>query len=70
MSMASKWLRALKASPLSLTYALLMCGLWAMALPLAATALNRFNAAALAHQLPREGEAKYFVDYFEIMEPK
>ena len=37
---------------------------------LAATALNRSNAAALAHHLPREGEAKYFVDYFEIMEAK
>jgi len=30
---------------------------------LAATTLNRFNAAA-------GGEAKYFVDYFEIMEAK
>ena len=38
MSVVSKLLRALKASPLSLTYALLMCGLWAMALPLAALA--------------------------------
>jgi len=37
---------------------------------LAATTLNHFNAAVLAHQLPREGEAKYFVDYFEIMEAK
>jgi hypothetical protein len=37
---------------------------------LAATTLNRFNTAALAHQLPREGEAKYFVDYFEIMKTK
>jgi len=37
---------------------------------LAATTLNRFNASALEHQLPREGEAKYFVDYFEIMEAK
>ena len=38
MNEASKLLRALRASPLSLTYALLMCGLWVMALPLAATA--------------------------------
>jgi len=37
---------------------------------LAATALNRFNSAALAHQLLREGKARYFVDYFEIMEAK
>ena len=28
MSVVSKLLRALRASPLSLTYALLMCGLW------------------------------------------
>ncbi len=38
MSAASKLLRALRASLLSLTYALLMCGLWVMALPLAGMA--------------------------------
>jgi hypothetical protein len=32
--------------------------------------MNRFNAPALEDQLPREGEAKYFIDYFEIMEAK
>ena len=37
MSVVSKLLRALKASPLNLTYVLLMCGLWVMALPVAAT---------------------------------
>ena len=35
MIVVSKLLKALRASPLSLTYALLMCGLWVMALPLA-----------------------------------
>ena len=38
MSVASKLLNALRASPLSLTYGLLMCGLWVMALPVAALA--------------------------------
>ena len=38
MNAASKLSRALKASPLNLTYVLLMCGLWVMALPVAALA--------------------------------
>ena len=38
MSVVSKLLRALKASPLNLTYVLLMCGLWVKALPVAAQA--------------------------------
>ena len=38
MNVVSNLLRALKASPLNLTYALLMCGLWVMALPVAALA--------------------------------